>query len=170
MSNQLSPSKREGKREREGRGKKKRDNSFPSLDVTTPPPPQKWNWGEKKRGNIKTKVLNLQKKSSPEPSYPTNNTLLINFRLSSDAEILLISTDWADKRAKNVHALCTYSNRAFILHTTVGGWVKLPNPLEQSSHFFPWGGKWGKWKFSPLFLKQKKNPFRLWQENFSYST
>ncbi len=35
-------------------------------------------------------------------SYPTNNALLINFRLGSDAEVLLMSTDWACKSASNV--------------------------------------------------------------------
>ena len=34
--------------------------------------------------------------------HPTNNALLINFLLSSDAEILLISTDWAYESAQNV--------------------------------------------------------------------
>ncbi len=34
--------------------------------------------------------------------YPTNNALLINFLLSSDAEILLIITDWAYKSVPNV--------------------------------------------------------------------
>ncbi len=35
-------------------------------------------------------------------SSPTNNALLINFRLISDAEILLLSTDWACTLAQNV--------------------------------------------------------------------
>ncbi len=34
--------------------------------------------------------------------YPTNNALLISFRLSSDAEILLISEQWAYKSMRNV--------------------------------------------------------------------
>ncbi len=34
--------------------------------------------------------------------HPTNNALLTNFRLSSNAEILLISTGWAYKLAPNV--------------------------------------------------------------------
>ncbi len=54
--------------------------------------------------------------------FPTNNALLINFRLSSDAEILLISTDWAYKIGAK-RATCTFSNWASILHTTVSGWA-----------------------------------------------
>ena len=52
---------------------------------------------------------------------PTNNATLINFRLSSGAEILLISTDWAYK--SDVYAMCPYSDWTSILHTTVAGWV-----------------------------------------------
>ena len=60
-------------------------------------------------------------------AIPTNNALLINLRLISDAEFfLLIITDWAHesgaKRAKSVHAMRTYSDWASILHVTVGGW------------------------------------------------
>ncbi len=36
---------------------------------------------------------------------PTTNTILINLWLSSDAEILLLSTDWAYKSALNVQKL-----------------------------------------------------------------
>ncbi len=36
----------------------------------------------------------------PGCTHPTNNVLLISFRLSSDAEILLMSTDWAYKLAR----------------------------------------------------------------------
>ena len=47
-----------------------------------------------------------KKKDDPKTfffvSYPTNNALLITFRLSSDSEILLLSTDWAYKLAQNV--------------------------------------------------------------------
>ena len=61
--------------------------------------------------------------------YTTNSGPLINFWLSSDAEILLLSTDWAykidAKTCKNVHAMCTCSDRASILHTTLSGWVPL---------------------------------------------
>ncbi len=62
-------------------------------------------------------------------AYPTNNALL----LSSDAEIMSISTDWAYKSAQNVqklvcnvcvHMYIMYSNCASILHATVGGWVR----------------------------------------------
>ena len=37
--------------------------------------------------------------------YPTNIATLINFRPSSDAEILLVSTDWANvqKHVRNVY-------------------------------------------------------------------
>ncbi len=41
-------------------------------------------------------------------ALPTNNALLIMFRLSSDAEILLKSTDWAYKSAPNVQKLVRY--------------------------------------------------------------
>ncbi len=34
--------------------------------------------------------------------FPTNNALLVNFFLSSDADVSLISTDWACKSAPNV--------------------------------------------------------------------
>ncbi len=36
------------------------------------------------------------------PHYPTNSELLINCRLSSNAEILIVSTDWAYKSGPNV--------------------------------------------------------------------
>ncbi len=46
-------------------------------------------------------------KHTPTPlsffsTFPTHNALLVNFRLSSDAEILLISTNWACKSAPNL--------------------------------------------------------------------
>ncbi len=40
------------------------------------------------------------------PFFPTNNALLIIFRLSSDAEILSISTDWAYESAPNMQNTC----------------------------------------------------------------
>ena len=41
-------------------------------------------------------------------TYPSNNALLINFRLSFDAEILLLSTDWAYNSVPNVQkCVCT---------------------------------------------------------------
>ncbi len=47
--------------------------------------------------------LHYEKKKHTKYSCPTNNALLINFRLSSDAEILLIiSTDSAYKSVPNV--------------------------------------------------------------------
>ncbi len=63
---------------------------------------------------------------------PTNNALLINFQLSSDAKILLLSTDWAYKSAPN--ATCMYSDRACILHITVGGWVVPRHKRTRTSH------------------------------------
>ena len=39
-------------------------------------------------------------------SFPTNNALLTNFRLSFDAEILLVSTERACKSAPNVPKAC----------------------------------------------------------------
>ena len=57
---------------------------------------------------------------------PTNNALLINFLLSSDAEIFVtkhrLSIQIGAKHAKNVHATCTCSVGASILHATVAGW------------------------------------------------
>ncbi len=41
-------------------------------------------------------------RNTESDTNPTNNALLINFLLSSDAEILLLSTDWAYKSAQNV--------------------------------------------------------------------
>ena len=61
---------------------------------------------------------------------PTNNALLISFWLSSDAEMLLTSTDWGYKSAPNVHAMCVDSNWASILHSTFGGWVSLGHLSE----------------------------------------
>ncbi len=58
-------------------------------------------------GNEGERVLYLQ----VGKAVPTNNALLINFRLSSDAEILLLSTDLAYipnrcQTCKNVYAMC----------------------------------------------------------------
>ncbi len=70
---------------------------------------------------------------------PTNNALLINFWLSSDARIFVNkhrpSIQIGAKRAKNVYAMCTFSNGASILHTTVGGWEhsSLKAMMESSS-------------------------------------
>ncbi len=48
--------------------------------------------------------------------YPTDNAPLINFRLGSDAEILLISTDWAYKSAPNIRTkTCTCDVHRFQL-------------------------------------------------------
>ena len=61
---------------------------------------------------------------------PTNNTLLINFRLISDAEIFAyehrLSMQVGDKCAKkkNVSPTCVHIPTDLpFLHTTVGGWV-----------------------------------------------
>ncbi len=65
---------------------------------------------------------NVQGIDSISSACPTDNALLVNFWLSSDAEMLLIITNWACKKhACNVY--CTYSNWASILHSIVGGWV-----------------------------------------------
>ena len=60
--------------------------------------------------------------------YPTNNALLTNFLLSSDAEILLrkLPTEQSNRcqTCKNVYAMRAYSDWASILHTTVVGWVR----------------------------------------------
>ena len=55
--------------------------------------------GEEVPTQNKTKPLLRCKRGREDP---TNNALLINFLLSSDAEILLISADWACKSAPNV--------------------------------------------------------------------
>ena len=60
---------------------------------------------------------------------PTNKAPLANFRLSSDAEIFVnkhrSSVQIGATRAQNVCAMCMYSNRASILHATVGGWAPI---------------------------------------------
>ncbi len=55
-------------------------------------------------------IFSHGKMSVMKTGFPTNSALLINFRRSSDAEILLLSTDWAcklgpsmQKRVCNVH-------------------------------------------------------------------
>ncbi len=63
----------------------------------------------------------------PHLHRPTSNTLLINFRLSSDAEIFVnehrLSRQVGAKTCKNMYATCTCSDGASILHATVAGWV-----------------------------------------------
>ncbi len=71
-----------------------------------------------------------------EEENPTNNALLlINFRLSSDAEIFAnehrLSTQIGAKRAKNVHAMCIYSDWASMLHTIFGGWEEEEEKREK---------------------------------------
>ncbi len=75
-----------------------------NLSLSPPPPVRKEQWEE-------------------GTSYPTNNALLISFRLSSDTEILFnnhrLSKQVGTKSAKkNVYETCTCSDWAFILHTT----------------------------------------------------
>ena len=70
-------------------------------------------------------------------SHPTNNALLTNFWLSSDAEIVLIRTNWACKLIPKMQKRCmrhvpTYSDGASILHATIGGWANNPSPSNQS--------------------------------------
>ncbi len=55
--------------------------------------------------------LYLPSSSIVQTTYPTNNALLINFRLTSDADILLISTDWAYKSVPSAR-----KKRACIAH------------------------------------------------------
>ena len=84
------------------------------------------------------------RKKKKKNTHPTNNALLIRFRLISDAKILLISTDWAwhqiGAKTWQKHAcnMCTYSNWASILHTTVGGWAGAQK-IHFLSHSF-WAG------------------------------
>ena len=47
----------------------------------------------------------IKKKNLSNCNCPTNNALLTNFRLSSDAKFLFISTDWAFKSAPNVQKM-----------------------------------------------------------------
>ncbi len=72
-------------------------------------------------------------KTCPDQTFPLNvnptdnDALLISFRLSSDARIF-VGKHRPSLRIgrqtckKNVCATCTCSNRASILHATVGGW------------------------------------------------
>ncbi len=68
-------------------------------------------------------------------TQPTLTALLMDFRPSSAAGILLISTDMsmqigAKCAKKNVCAMCTCSSWASILHATVGGWVLYLQPCS----------------------------------------
>ncbi len=68
-----------------------------------------------------------RKKKSYICSFPTNNALLINFLLSSDAEIFVtnhrLSTHVGAQTCENVHATCTCSDWAsiFACHQLVVG-------------------------------------------------
>ncbi len=62
---------------------------------------------------------------------PTNNTLLINFRVSFYADVLLISTDGAYKSAPNVQKkkfrqCVSIPTELPFLHATISGWVQVP--------------------------------------------
>ena len=80
-------------------------------------------------------------------SYPTNNALLINFRLSSDAGILLTSTDWAHKfdgkRAKTcMHCVHIPTELPFCIPPLVVGYAKrkkscFASPLSPPPLTFP---------------------------------
>ena len=63
----------------------------------------------------------------PFLSLPTNNALSINFRPRSDAEILLLSTDWGIQiRVKRAETCvqCVHLPTEFpFLHAAVGGWA-----------------------------------------------
>ena len=102
-----------------GGGKEGRHWKLFSISKQQHPPPPTTKKRERE-SKTKTKASSFAYQILAETSSecPTNNALSINFRLSSDAEILLISTDWAckigAKRAKNMYALCTYSNWASI--------------------------------------------------------
>ena len=92
--------------------------------TNTPPPSKKKNSLYKKESIFCADLFSLR------GQLP--NQLFINFRLSSDAEILSLSTDWSYKRVPNMQKrapVCnvyihTYSNWASILHITVAGWVR----------------------------------------------
>ncbi len=90
-------------------------------------------------------------------THPTNSALLINFLLSSDAEILSLSTDWAlqsgGKTCKNVYTTCTYSDWDSILHGTIRGWVSKIVITNCSCCYF---------------LKCKIKMQAVWKERFFY--
>ena len=104
---------------------------------------------------------------------PTNNGPLINFRLNSDAETLLLSTKWAYQLAPNVQkSVCNVYTHASILHTNVGGWggksenevtVMLEkNPTKKNTLFQVISEK--KW-WSPVSLIGGKKSFTiLWKK------
>ena len=77
--------------------------------------------------------------TSPISTHPTNNTLLIVFRLSSDAVIFVnehrLGIQIGAKTCKNKCAMCTRCNRASILHATVAGWASAEKkkPLAASA-------------------------------------
>ena len=76
--------------------------------------------------------------------FPTNNALLINFRLSSDAEILLISTDRAYKSAPNMQkCVCIPTELPFYIPPLVVGFFLLSPKLGRSvgSFLFSLGGR-----------------------------
>ncbi len=67
-------------------------------------------------------------------------TQLINFLLSSDTEILLLITpsehaNWC-QTCKNVYAMCTCSDWAFIVHATLGGWVSFLDTVREAQNGF----------------------------------
>ena len=77
----------------------------------------------------------------PTPVFPTSNALLISFCLSSDAENFVTnhrpSMRIGAGCAKNVHcATCTYSNRASILHATIGGRADTSSLTFSRKNFF----------------------------------
>ncbi len=86
-------------------------------------------------------------------TYPTNNALLINFRPSSDTEILLLSIDWARKSAPKcaktcVRCLCVPTKLPFCMPPLVVGhlsflppsfhhdWIWMGNQIMRSAALF----------------------------------
>ncbi len=77
----------------------------------------------------------------PSSSSPTNNALLINFLLSSDAEILLIITDWACKSAPNVQKrVCNAYVSRLSFHFAYHPWWLGPPPFPAVSELVNWDG------------------------------
>ena len=89
---------------------------------------QKRGWGKKRIKKCSWKarwvyLLLMTASLSLSICHPTNNALLINFRLSSDAEILLISTEWAHKSVPNAQKhVCNVYIFQLSIHFGYHGW------------------------------------------------
>ena len=119
--------------------------------------------GGEGRREKKKKKESLQGQEQHNNAFPTNNSLLISFRPSSDAEILLMSTDRACKSGPRVwmqRVVC--SNWAFILQTTVSGWVCSPSFIV----VFVLLTNNRKWSEGLAWLRRMRNPGRIEKEEW----